>query len=154
MSLYGVDTWVERGEAFGVYFNLFGRMSPFERRDGVLGLRRPLARLTEIDPLPGTVAFLATMIGSVTFDGFKEGPLFTSWTPHMVDFFNGLGFSLKHALELANLIGLTGAIAVVLGFYWMGAAGAKTVGGGHETTELASTGWPPPTVFAPAAPIQ
>jgi hypothetical protein len=137
MSLYGVDTWVERGEAFGVYFNLFGRMSPFERRDGVLGLRRPLARLTEIDPLPGTVAFLATMIGSVTFDGFKEGPLFTSWTPHMVDFFNGLGFSLKHALELANLIGLTGAIAVVLGFYWMGAAGAKTVGGGHETTELA-----------------
>ena len=40
MALYGVDAWIERGEAFSVYFNLFSRISPFETRDGVVGLRR------------------------------------------------------------------------------------------------------------------
>ena len=28
MALYGVDAWIERGEAFSVYFNLFFRASP------------------------------------------------------------------------------------------------------------------------------
>jgi hypothetical protein len=32
---------------------------------------------------------------------------------------------------------MTGAVLFVGGFYWMGAAGAKTVGGGFETSELA-----------------
>jgi hypothetical protein len=137
MALYGIDEWLDRGEAFSVYFNLFGRMSPFERRNGVLGIRKPLSRLTELDPLPGTVAFLATMIGSVTFDGFKEGPIFTGWTPDMSRFFHDLGLSLQHSLELTNLVGLIGAIGVVLLFYWMGAAGAKTVGGGYDTDRLA-----------------
>ena len=27
MALYGVDRWIERGEAFSVYFNLFSRIS-------------------------------------------------------------------------------------------------------------------------------
>jgi hypothetical protein len=127
--IYSIATWV--GMA------LYGRMSPFERRDGVLGVRRPLSGLTRLDPLPGTVAFVAVMIGSVTFDGFKEGPLFTSWTPHLSDFFHSLGFDLKHSLELSNMTGFIGAILVVLGFYWVGAAGAKSVGGGFDTERLA-----------------
>ena len=45
MALYGVEAWSARGEAFSVYFNLFSRISPFETRDGVLGLRPPLAGL-------------------------------------------------------------------------------------------------------------
>jgi hypothetical protein len=137
MALYGIDRWLERGEAFNVYFGLFGRMSPFERRDGVLGVRKPLSALTRVDPLPGTVTFVAVMIGSVTFDGFKEGPIFTSWTPHLSDFFHSLGFDLKHSLELSNLLGFTGAILVVLGFYWLGAVGARSVGGGFDTERLA-----------------
>jgi hypothetical protein len=137
MALYGIDRWLDRGEAFNVYFGLFGRMSPFERRDGVLGLRKPLSGLTHVDPLPGTVTFVAVMIGSVTFDGFKEGPLFTSWTPHLSDFFHSLGFDLKHSLELSNMVGFVGAILVVLGFYWVGATGARSVGGGFDTERLA-----------------
>ena len=39
MALYGVETWIERGEAFSVYFNLFSRISPLERRDRVIGLQ-------------------------------------------------------------------------------------------------------------------
>ena len=45
MALYGVETWISRGEAFSVYFNLFSRLSPVETRDGVVGLRRPLSGL-------------------------------------------------------------------------------------------------------------
>jgi hypothetical protein len=137
MAMYGIDEWLDRGEAFSFYFNLFGRVAPFERPDGVLRLRRPLAGLTSLNPLPGTVAFVAVMIGSVTFDGFKEGPLFTSWTPHISSFFHDVGFGLSRALELTNLVGLVGAILVVAALYWMGAAGAKTVGGGFETRHLA-----------------
>jgi hypothetical protein len=56
MSLYGVETWIERGEAFSVYFNLFSRLSPVETREGAVGLRRPLSGLPSLEPLPGTVA--------------------------------------------------------------------------------------------------
>ena len=47
---FGVETWTRYGEAFAVYFNLFARMSVFETRDGVLGLRRPLGGLPRLDP--------------------------------------------------------------------------------------------------------
>jgi hypothetical protein len=137
MALYGIDRWLDRGEAFSVYFNLFSRISPFERRDGVLGVRHPLSGLARLEALPGTVTFVAVMIGSVTFDGFKEGPIFTGWIPDLTKFWNDLGLSLQRSLELSNLIGLLGAIGIVLGFYWMGAAGAKTVGGNFETRQLA-----------------
>jgi hypothetical protein len=137
MALYGIDEWLDRGDTFSFYFNLFSRMAPLERRDGVLGVRRPLSALTRIDPIPGTVAFIAAMIGSVTFDGFKEGPIFTSLTPHLSSFFHDVGFNLQHALELTNMLGLLGGIAFVAVFYRMGAAGAKTVGGGFDTDRLA-----------------
>ena len=32
-AIYGVDVWSRRGETFAVYFDLFARISPFERRD-------------------------------------------------------------------------------------------------------------------------
>ena len=53
MALYGVDRWIDRGEAFSVYFNLFSRMSPVETRDGEVGLRQPLSGLPQLEPLPG-----------------------------------------------------------------------------------------------------
>jgi len=137
MALYGIDRWLDRGEAFNVYFNLFSRVAPLERREGILGVRRPLSALTRVDPLPGTVAFVAVMIGGVTFDGFKEGPLFTDLTPHLSDFWNSIGFDLKHSLELANLLGLIGCILVVWGFYELASYGARTVGGGFTRDELA-----------------
>ena len=46
---WGVETWSRRGEAFAVYFDMFARMSMWEVRDGVLGVRRPLGGL----PQPG-----------------------------------------------------------------------------------------------------
>jgi hypothetical protein len=137
MALYGVDEWCDRGEAFGVYFSLFARMSPWGRRDGTLGLRLPLAGLAEFQPLAGTVALLAVMVGSVTFDGGAEGPLWTGLTPDLLDFFDSLGLGPARALETTYLIGLTAAVLLIWGFYTLGIRGALSVGGGHHGRALA-----------------
>jgi hypothetical protein len=137
MALYGVDTWIARGEAFSVYFNLFSRMSPIETRDRVVGLRPPLAGLPALKPGAGTVPLLAVMIGSVTFDGASEAPIWTGIAPDIASFFQDVGLSPQNSLELAFLLGLTVTILLIYGFYMLGAVGAKSVGGGFGTRQLA-----------------
>ena len=137
MALYGVETWTQRGEAFSVYFNLFSRLSPIETRDGVVGYRKPLSGLPALKVLPGTVPLLAVMIGSVTFDGASEAPLWTGIAPDISQFFQDLGLAPQRALELAFLLGLIAAILLVYGFYRLGVAGARSVGGGFSTGRLA-----------------
>ncbi|HEX2126111.1 MAG TPA: hypothetical protein VHF45_06070 [Thermoleophilaceae bacterium] len=137
MALYGVEAWVERGEAFSVYFNLFSRLSPIETRHGVVGYRKPLSGLPALEVLPGTVALLAVMIGSVTFDGAAEAPLWTGIAPDISRFFQDLGLSPQNALEVTFLIGLVAATLVVYGFYRLGVIGAKSVGGGFSANRLA-----------------
>jgi hypothetical protein len=137
MALYGVETWVSRGEAFSVYFNLFSRISAIETRERVVGLRRPLSGLPGLRPLAGTVPLLAVMIGSVTFDGASEAPIWTNIAPDIASFFQDVGLSPQNALELTFLIGLTASVLLVYGFYMLGAMGAQSVGGGFETMRLA-----------------
>jgi hypothetical protein len=137
MALYGVETWIERGEGFSVYFNLFSRMSPLERRGDEIGLRRPLSGLPALEPLPGTVALLAVMIGSVTFDGASEAPVWTGIAPDIAEFFGDLGLSPSTALEAAFAIGLFVSVALVYALYRLGIAGAKSVGGGFDANRLA-----------------
>jgi hypothetical protein len=137
MALYGVETWIARGEAYSVYFNLFSRVSPVEMRDGVLGLRRPLSALADLKPGAGTVPLLAVMIGSVSFDGGAEAPIWTGIAPDIARFFQDLGLSPQRALELTFLLGLIAAILLVYGFYRLGVLGAKSVGGGFSAERLA-----------------
>ena len=59
MALYGVEAWSSRGEAFGVYFNLFSRISPITRVGDQLCLRRPLVGLVGYGSLPGNEALLS-----------------------------------------------------------------------------------------------
>jgi hypothetical protein len=137
MALYGVEAWIERGEAFSVYFNLFSRLSPIETRDGVVGYRRPLSGLPALEVLPGTVPLIAVMIGSVTFDGAAEAPIWTGIAPDISRFFRDLGLAPQTSLEVTFLIGLIAAILFVYGFYRLGVIGAKSVGGGFTTERLA-----------------
>jgi hypothetical protein len=67
-AIWGTETWTRRGEGFSVYFNFLSRISPFETRDRVVGLRPPLGGLPKLDHVPGTVAVVVVMIGTVTFD--------------------------------------------------------------------------------------
>jgi hypothetical protein len=137
MALYGVEPWCARGEAFSVYFNLFSRISPFETRDRVLGLRPPLSGLAHLKAGAGTAPLLAVMIGSVTFDGASEAPIWTGIAPDISSFFEDLGLSPQPAFELTFLIGLTAAISLVYGFYRLGVLGARSVGGGFSAEQLA-----------------
>jgi hypothetical protein len=70
---FGADAWFRNGDGFSVYFGLLSRISPFGRRDdGQLVVRTPLSGLSVTDPTPGTVAFVAVMLGSTFFDGFSR----------------------------------------------------------------------------------
>jgi hypothetical protein len=137
MALYGVEGWCRQGEAFGVYFNLFSRISPLCRRGREIGLRLPLSGLPALAPVAGTVPLLAVMIGSVTFDGVGEAPLWTNISPDLAQFFRDLGLSPARALEASFLLGLMAAIGIVYTFYNLAVLGAKSVGGGFSATELA-----------------
>jgi hypothetical protein len=105
-SVWGTETWTRRGEGFAVYFNLLSRISVFETRHRVLGIRPPLGGLPGLDVAPGTIAVVAVMIGTVTFDGFSQGPVWKSLAPQ--------------ADKLAATLGLLLAVAFVAAFFRLG----------------------------------
>jgi len=118
MSIYGVEAWTRRADAFGAYFGLFARLAPLGARDGVVLARRPGTGAAGLDPVPGTVALPLVGIGVTAFDGASEGPLFNAAAPAMQDFFSGLGASTPHALELAFSVGLAVTLLAVAAIYW------------------------------------
>ena len=126
-AVFGTETWTRRGEAFSVYFNLFSRISPVETRDRVVGLRPPLSGLPRLDAAPGTVAFVAVMIGSVTFDGLSQGRLWSNIAPDLNEALTSLGPA--DPSRLTDTIGLLAGVLIVAGFYWLGMEGARSVGG-------------------------
>jgi hypothetical protein len=138
MAIFGTERWVERGEAFGVYFGLFARLSPFERRDGQLGLRKPLAGLSTWPVEPGAVALLAVMIGTVSFDGLSAGKPFNDFIRDPVFWFrDDLGFGPSRALTIVYAVSMLLAVAVAAGFYWLGISGARSVDRRQRTADLA-----------------
>lgn len=139
MALYGIDEWIGKAEGFSVYYNLFSRLSPFETRDGEVGLRTLLSGLAQLKVMPGTVPLLAVMIGSVSFDGLAEGPQWSSIAPHLATFFRDLGLSPQHALWITFFIGLIAMILIVYGFYLLGVAGARSVAGDFTREQLGRT---------------
>jgi len=123
-GLFGVEAWSRNGDAFGVYFGLFASLSPIGRRaDGTLTLRPPLSGAARMARPAGTVALLCVAIGSTTFDGAKEGPLFGSVVDDLQRFFHDLGLSLGAALEWSFVVGLVVCIALVAALYRVGVWG-------------------------------
>jgi hypothetical protein len=122
-AVFGVETWTRRGESFAVYFDLFSRIAPFERRDGVVGVRPPLAGLPNLDVVAGTVAFILVTIGTVTFDGLSAGQLWAD-------------LAGSNPSKLVNTVGLLVGVALVSGFYALGVAGARSVGGDLDSAKL------------------
>jgi len=137
MALYGVEAWCERGEAYSVYFNLFSRISVWETRNRELGLRPFLSGLAHLKAVAGTPVLLAVMIGSVSFDGAGEAPIWTGIAPDISRFFQDRGLSPEPAFELTFLVGLSAAVGIVYGFYRLGILGARSVGGGFSADRLA-----------------
>ena len=127
-ALFGVERWTRRGETFAVYFDLFSRIAAFERRDGVVGVRPPLGGLPRLETVPGIVALVVVMIGSVTFDGLSQGRLRSDAT----------GAAAFEFPELLNTAGLLFGVALVGGFYAAGLAGVRSLDRNHSAAELRS----------------
>jgi hypothetical protein len=126
MSLYGVDAWTRKADAFGVYFGLFAALAPFTRREGVLYARPPIVGAARIDGrVAGTAAVMLAGIGVTAFDGASQGQLFNDLLPHLQDFFAGLGFGAPKALELGFTTGLLATVGLVALVWLLGRQGRK-----------------------------
>jgi hypothetical protein len=134
-AVFGTETWTSRGEAFAVYFNLFSRLSVWETRDRVVGLRPPLGGLARLDTPRGTVLFVVVMIGTVTFDGFSQGQIWSDVSVDLADALDGI-VGLDAAPKVVGTLGLLAAVAVIGGFYRLGIDGARSVGGDIDAPEL------------------
>ena len=137
MTVFGAGRWSQDGDAFGVYYNMLAHLSPFERIGRVLHARRPLSGAPRLRLVAGSVALLCAAIGSTTFDGFSNGPVWSSTTPHLQTFFSNLGAGSLNAVQWSSTVGLVGCVLVIAAFYWLGVVGVRTVGEGHRTRELA-----------------
>ena len=131
MAAYGRERWVNRGEAFTVYFELLSRIAPFGRRDdGRLVVRLPFAGLAGPDARPGVLALVAVMLGSVGFDGLSRTTMWQDLRaevegPFVLDR-PGVADLLGTVLGLA---GLVGCIALVCGAYLLAVRSARRVAG-------------------------
>jgi hypothetical protein len=126
MALFGVGTWLRRGEAFSVYYGMFSQLAPLEVRDGRLGIRRPLAAATHWARVPGSLALVVVTIAATAFDGAQEG----LWQEPIEDLFDrltDLGLGLTAAFRTSESIFFALALAAVTGIYWAGVRGMRTV---------------------------
>jgi hypothetical protein len=105
---FGREAWFENGEAFTSYFGLYSRLAPFGSRDGRLVWRVPLRGLAEPIERPGTVAFVAVMLGTVLFDGFSRTTWFIDRQLQVQEPFAlddpGLATAARTALNLAGML--------------------------------------------------
>jgi hypothetical protein len=137
MSAFGIRTWTDRGDAFAVAFNLFGRMSPLRWRGGALSAAAPLSGLTGWQCLPGTIPLLCAMIGATTFDGAANGPVWRAIAKPLARGFGHLGLAPTPSLEITNTIGLLLCIALCGGLYLLGIKGMGSVSSAHPSRRLA-----------------
>ncbi len=138
MALFGIDRWLERGEAFSVYFNMFSRIAPIEVREGRLGFRGWLRGTTGWATQPGSVALVLLVIGVTAFDGASEGVL-QEPIRSLSEAIDKRG--ALDAVRIANTVYMAVAVAAVAAIFWAGVAGMHTVrdrAGEHSTRELAS----------------
>ena len=131
-AIFGREAWFGNGDGFSVYFNFLSRLAPFglrEREDEEreIVLRPPLVALAVWDVIPGTVAMVAVMLGSVAFDGFSRT---ATWQNRLFSVEEKLisspGLSDLVVTGL-NLLGLAVFVLLVAAAYFLAVAGARAV---------------------------
>jgi hypothetical protein len=113
-AAFGRETWDTRGEGFAVAFAYFARIAPLVVEEGRLRIRWPLTGLAGTEPIPGSLAVIAVMLGSVGYDGLSR----TSWWQNLLAEVEG-PFIVEQAAVAewvvtgVSLAGLLGVIALV-----------------------------------------
>jgi hypothetical protein len=139
MSVYGIETWSDRGDAFSVYFGLFALMAPLRWANGRVHRRKPFVGALGLEILPGTVALIAVMIGSTSFDGLSNGTVWLQLFPHLESLFASLGVATTSTAiyVLPYTLGLIVMILIIGGLYRLGTAGMHSIGAGYDSSDLA-----------------
>jgi hypothetical protein len=135
MTLFGVERWIERGEAFSVYFRMFASLSPLAVEDGRIVLRLPFSGATRWATTPGSLALVLLTIAGTTFDGAQEGILKDPINSLFRTCIDG-GLDPLASYRLANLVYLLVVIAAVTGIFWAGILGMRIVERKRSALEL------------------
>jgi hypothetical protein len=114
MVVFGRRAWLEGGEAFNLYFGFLARIGPFAVREREVVIRPPLAGLSTREAVPGTLPFIAVMLGSVTFDGFSRTRFWEDLRAELVSPYVVNSPRLADAVTtLVNVAGLILIVALV-----------------------------------------
>ncbi len=118
MAVYGRERWMQGGEGFAAAFGLLARMAPLAARDGRIVLRWPFTGLSGAEHVPGTLAVIAVMLGSTSFDGFSRT---TIWQDLLAEVREELVdadlWQVDLTISVVNLAGLLAfALAVALAY--------------------------------------
>ena len=113
-AAFGRTTWDRRGEGFAVAFAYFARIAPLVVAEGRLRIRWPFVGLAGTEPIPGSLAVIAALLGSVGYDGLSR----TSWWQNLLAEVEGPFIVEQPAVAEwvvtgVSLAGLLGVIALV-----------------------------------------
>jgi hypothetical protein len=130
MAVFGRDAWTRGGEGFAVAFGLLARIAPFTVRDGAIAIRWPLTGLGGAERVPGTLVFIAVMLGSTSFDGFSRT---SSWQNLLGDVRARFADESLRLIDLAttavNIAGLAFFVAAVTLTYLAAVEGVRRLVG-------------------------
>jgi hypothetical protein len=135
MALFGAEEWCDRGEAFSVYFGMFGRLGIFGERDGRLYRRRPFSAATKWATVPGSAAVVIASIAATSFDGAQDGA-FKDAIENVFEWVSERGIGLTDALRLTDTIFMLLTFLGVGLIYLLGVRGMRTVPGAPSFKKL------------------
>jgi hypothetical protein len=135
MAVFGTKRWLERGEAFSVYFGMFSQLSALERRGRELGVRRIFSAAGRWATVPGSVPLVLVAIGGTSFDGAQEGAL-ADPIKTVFEWLVDLGVGFAGALRLTDTLFLVLTLLAVAALFALGVRGMRTVAGAPSPIRL------------------
>ena len=114
MALFGARVWLDRAEAFSVFFGFVARLAPFAVEEGRLVLTLPGRRLADGEMLGlSGILFVLLALATVSFDGLNRT---FRWLGHAG--INPLEFPGRSAVIGLNSAGLIGSWLALAGLFF------------------------------------
>jgi hypothetical protein len=137
MAVYGVDTWLRRGETLSVYFGMFASLAPLEVRDGALRRRPWLSGATRwAGGVPGSAALVLSAIAVTIFDDARDA-LFNRWWIELWIRLTDAGLDPLAARRVTSTIFMALVLGVVAGAFGLGLWGMRRLARGPSAPALA-----------------